>query len=346
MSKWIGNHLSMETYGESHCEKIGIVISGMPKMKINRALLNNMLSRRQGGNKVGTTPRKEADDPEFIRGVHGDEIVSSPVEAVIYNKNVKSTDYNDLYAHPRPSHADYAWYLKDGALDFSGGGRFSGRLTAVYTVAGALALSYLEQKGIKIKAYISSLGGIKGYTYKHKQEIRLCDLPDTLTKQQEKKLLQTAENKDSVGAVVECAVFNFPGGYGNDYFEGLESTISSLLYAIPGVKGVEFGLGFELSSLNGSVANDELYYDESGNVKTKTNHAGGINGGISNGMPIVLSVAFRPTPSIFKKQKTVDLQTKKNTEIQIKGRHDSCIAIRAVPVVESAVALALLDIIM
>lgn len=344
MSKWTGNKLRIETYGTSHSDKIGIVIEGMPRMKINRALLNNMLLRRSGGNGLGTTPRKEADEVEFIHGVKDDEIISSSLEAVIFNKNVRSSDYNELYARPRPSHADYAWYLKEGQLDFSGGGRFSGRLTAVFTVAGALAMSYLNQKGIQIRAYVSSLGGIRGYTYKNKSEIRLSDLPLELSEQQRDKLLKTIEDKDSVGAVVECVTFNFPSGYGNDYFEGLESELSSLLYAIPGVKGVEFGLGFDISSLCGSVANDQLYYSKNGKVETKTNHAGGINGGISNGMSITISVAFRPTPSIFKKQNTIDLQTKTNTEIQIKGRHDSCIAIRAVPVVESAVALALLDV--
>lgn len=343
MSKWKGNKLEIETYGTSHSDKIGVIINGLPHMKIDRSLLSDMLLRRQGGNTIGTTARKEKDIPEFIKGVKNDEIVSSPVEAVIYNNNVKSSDYNDLYARPRPSHADYAWYLKDGTLDFSGGGRFSGRLTAVYTVAGALALSYLEQKGTRIKAYISSLGGVEGYTYKNKSCLSIADLPVSLNEEQLSKLQGTINDSDSVGARVECVVFGVKGGLGNDYFEGLESTISSLLYAIPGVKGVEFGLGFDIANLHGSEANDPFYYSN-GIVKTKTNHAGGINGGISNGMPITLALAFRPTPSIFKTQQTVDLENKKDTEIQIKGRHDSCIAIRALPVVEGAVGLALLDV--
>lgn len=345
MSKWKGNKLEIETYGTSHSDKIGVIINGLPHMKIDRVLLSDMLLRRQGGNTIGTTARKEKDIPEFIRGVINDEIVSSPVEVVIYNNNVKSSDYNDLYARPRPSHADYAWHLKDGTLDFSGGGRFSGRLTAIYTVAGALALSYLEQEGIRIKAYISSLGGVEGYTYKNKSNVNITDLPTSLNGGQQTKLKEAMNDGDSIGARVECVVFGVKGGLGNDYFEGLESIISSLLYAIPGVKGVEFGLGFDIVNLRGSEANDPFYYSN-GIVKTKTNHAGGINGGISNGMPLTLALAFRPTPSIFKAQQTVDLENKRDVEIQIKGRHDSCIALRALPVVEGAVALALLDVIL
>ena len=343
MSKWKGNKLELNLYGTSHDEKIGIVVKGLPKIKINNDKLISFMARRQGGKGLGTTERKETDEPQFIRGVVEGKITDDEVEAVIFNKNKRSNDYNDLYGKPRPSHADYVSYIKEGTLDYRGGGRFSGRLTAPLTVVGGILEDYFSTLGVKATAYIRSVGDIKCQSYKD-EGFDLDTLPPNgLSASAIDEIEKARKNKDSVGAVVECVIRGVRSGIGNDYFEGLESSISSLIYAIPGVKGVEFGEGFDLSKLHGSAANDPLCFDENGNIRTLTNNAGGINGGISNGEDITLSIAFRPTPSISKSQNTVDLVNKTNTTIEIKGRHDCCIAIRALPVVESMCYIALFD---
>lgn len=342
MSKWQGKKISVEIYGESHGEKIGIICKNFPKFKFNKDSLSKFLARRQGGNGYGTTPRKEGDEPIFTG-----EVESGNFEAYILNENKKSQDYSYLYGKPRPSHADYCTYVKDGVLDFSGGGRFSGRLTAPYCVAGGIVKEFLLGKGIRIYAYLQSVGKVEGKSYKEgvsEEELKGISGFPSIDKSQEMifEIESARADGDSVGAICECVVYGLKAGFGNDYFEGLESSISSLVYAIPAVKGVEFGSGFDIAKMRGSEANDGLQYD-SGNVVTKTNNAGGINGGISNGMPITFRVAFRPTPSISKVQNTVDLVNKCNTEISVKGRHDACVAVRALPVIESAVSLAIYD---
>ena len=341
MSKWKGERLSVEIYGTSHGEKIGVVGKGFPAFTVDEEELARFMKRRQGGQGMGSTPRKEEDKPEFLYVENGD------FEAVIYNKQQRSGDYNDLYGKPRPSHADYCSFIKDGTLDYRGGGRFSARLTAPVCIAGGIAKQILEKKNIRVYAYLSAVGRVAGKSYKDgvtEEEIKTMAGFPSLTKG--KEMTEEIENArmdgDSVGAVCECVVFGLPAGVGNDYFEGLEGDIARLLYAVPAVKGVEFGSGFELASMKGSQANDPFYYDGE-TVKTKTNHAGGINGGISNGMPLTMRIAFRPTPSIGKEQQTVDLIGKNNVTIKIAGRHDSCVAVRALPVVESMVCLALLD---
>ncbi len=349
MAKWKGKQLSVEIYGTSHAPEIGVKLKGFPGEEISLTELCSFLGRRKAKNALYSTPRIEEDCPVFLSGMKDEKLTGEPVHAVIYNNNMRSKDYNALYAKPRPSHADYAAYLKDGRLDFSGGGEFSGRLTAPYCIAGGLAKTLLKKRGVCICAYVRSVGNAVGKNFAEKeisyQEItKPAEFPalsniDAMLAEIEKAKLAG----DSVGGVVDCMVFGMPKGFGGALFDGLEGKLSTLLYAIPAVKGVSFGDGFALSRMYGSAANDPFCVDQQGEIRLKSNRAGGINGGISNGETITLSVAFRPTPSISLPQKTVDLTTGKETEITIKGRHDACIVPRAVPVVESAVALGILD---
>lgn len=345
--KFNGDKITVEIYGTSHASEIGVNFSGFPKFKIDETGLKKFMARRSAKNAAYSTSRIEPDEPAFVSGVTDGEIMGD-VHAVIYNRNVRSGDYNELYAKPRPSHADLAAYLKDGRLDFSGGGEFSGRLTAPLCIAGGIAKQILGSRGVKVCAYVSEIGGVKAKSYKtshvtcaETEKIKgfpaLSDVPAI-----EAKILEAKTSGDSVGGVVECIVEGFPAGIGNALFGGLESKISSAVFGIPAVKGVEFGDGFALAEMFGSEANDPIRV-ENGVFYTETNRSGGINGGISNGMPITLAVAFRPTPSIAKPQKSVNLETKENVGIAIKGRHDACIVPRAVPVVEAAVSIALLD---
>lgn len=350
MSKFNGKKISLEIYGESHSEKIGVKASGFPTFTFSKDKLDAFLSKRKASGGVFSTARKEPDLPVFS-GV-ANNTVSGDFIAEIYNVNKKSADYNNLIGKPRPSHADYVTFIKDGVTDFSGGGRFSGRLTAPLCIVGGIALQYLESKGVYVSAYVSSVGEISAKSYhsavfSNKELVEMRDMGEfpSLDKKQEilSEIERAKKDGDSVGGTVECIVYGLKAGLGDNLFDGLEGKISSLIYSIPAVKGVEFGAGFNLAKMKGSQANDELYYDESGNVNFYSNNAGGINGGISNGNEITLKAAFRPTPSIAKKQNTVDVINKRNVEIIIGGRHDACIVPRAVPCVESAVAIALLD---
>ena len=348
MSKFNGKKLSVEIYGESHAEKIGVRVSGMPEVFLDEEKLKAFLSRRKAKNAAFSTARIEDDEPIFY-GVENGRICGG-FSAEIYNKNVRSSDYGDLYGKPRPSHADYGWFKKDGALDFSGGGRFSGRLTAPYCIVGGICKQFLESRGVYIDAYVSKIGRVKGLSYKDKDFstdslATLCgkDFP-ALSNEDEmlERIVRAKKRGDSVGGVIECIVRGFPAGVGDNLFDGLEGKIASLCYSVPAVKGVEFGGGFKMSESSGSRVNDGMYYKD-GKVAFSSNNSGGINGGISNGNYISLSVAIKPTASISRPQKTVDLVSGETVGITIKGRHDSCIAIRAVPVIESAVAIALTD---
>lgn len=350
MSNFNGKNLNIEIYGESHAEKIGVSVKGFPKYEFSLDKLNAFLSRRKASESVFSTARKEADLPVFTGVENG--VISGDFSADIYNQNKRSSDYNNLYGKPRPSHADLVTYFKDGVLDFSGGGRFSGRLTAPLCIIGGICKQYLEDMGVYIEAYVSSVGNINAKSYKTDNFTREFlvnnrdngEFPSLDNKQEILEEIKTAKlNGDSVGGTIECVVYGLKAGVGDNLFEGLEGKISTLCYAIPAVKGVEFGLGFDISKTYGSVANDGIYYDNDGKICFESNNAGGINGGISNGNNVTLRVAFRPTPSIIKQQNTIDLVNKTNTVIEIGGRHDSCIVPRAVPCVESAVAIAILD---
>ena len=349
MSVFKGEKLNIEIYGTSHAEKIGAKVSGFPCLSIDQENLKTVLKRRSPSNSIFSTKRREPDEPIFEKGANNG-VIDGDFEVVIYNKDVKSSDYNELYARPRPSHADLVRYLKNGEKDYRGGGEFSARLTAPLCVVGALSKQYLYEKyGVEILAYISSVGKVDGKSYKtfeiDEEEIKNChqDFP-SLSKKEEmlEEIERVASLGDSVGGIVECIAYRVPHGVGGSLFEGLEGKISNLVYSIPAVKGVEFGDGFDLARTVGSIANDPIRI-VGGKIAVIQNKAGGINGGISNGNPLTLRVAFRPTPSISTNQQTVDLDTMQNVDIKIKGRHDSCVAVRAVSVVECAVAIALLD---
>lgn len=346
MSSWKGKKIEMEIFGESHSQEIGVKAKNLPKVILDEKKLEEFMKRRKASGGAYSTSRIESDKPIFIKG-YDNGTIGGDFEAIIKNTNVKSGDYGDLYARPRPSHADFSEYMKNGTLDFSGGGRFSGRLTAPITIVGGILKQYLESKGIRIYAYLSKVGKVNGKTYSDgitEEELKKERSFPSLTKSDEMigEIEKIKADGDSVGAIADAVVIGLKAGYGNDYFDGLEGKISSLVYAIPAVKGVEFGKGFGFSGLTGSEANDAWRYD-GGKVVSVTNNSGGINGGISNGMDITMRVAFRPTPSIFKEQDTVDLITKENIKIKIAGRHDACVAVRALPVIESMLAIALTD---
>lgn len=327
MSSTIGDNIKISIWGQSHSEAIGVTIDGLPAgIKIDKEKLQKFLDRRAPGQSKYTTPRKEGDKVRFLSGLVNSATCGAPLSAIIENANTRSQDYSNIINTPRPSHADFTAHVKyKGFNDVSGGGHFSGRLTAPLCIAGGICLQILENTGIEINAEIKSIGGEEN-------------------KDKQLEIIENArENLDSVGGIIECVAKNVPVGLGDPIFGGLENKISQTIFGIPAIKGIEFGNGFECASLFGSENNDEFYVNEKGEIKTKTNNHGGILGGISSGMPIVFRVAVKPTPSIAKEQNSVDLTKHKNTKLQIKGRHDPCIAIRAVPCVESACAIALYD---
>ncbi len=340
---WKGRELEVQVWGTSHSAEIGVEVHGFPSESFSTEELQRLMDLRRGGKKFATA-RDEKDVPVF-EGLEKGKLTSC-VKAVLKNQNVRADDYTELYGKPRPSHADYAAYLKDGRLDFCGGGEFSGRMTAPLCVAGGIAKQLLENRGVNVFAYVSAVGKTQGFSYKNCQSLpseREKDFPSVSNaKALTEEILQAKQNGDSVGGIVECVVTGLKGGLGGALFDGLEGKLASLLYAVPAVKGVEFGDGFGFAQSCGSVVNDALEMKD-GKVTFLSNKSGGINGGISNGMPVTMSVAFRPTPSIAKVQKTVDLVAGTNAEISVCGRHDPCIVPRAVPVVEAVVSLALLD---
>ena len=343
------NRLKVEIYGESHAEKIGVKLSGLPiGAKIDIGAIEDMLARRRASNTPWSTPRKEKDEVVFLSGIDG-ETITGEVDAVIFNENVKANDYENIRTIPRPSHADYVSYVKYGKIS-SGGGKWSGRMTAPLCIAGAIAKTLLEKEGICLGAYISRIGNSKGSSYDDNainyEEIKSCqnsELP-TLSNKKEmiEEVLRAKASGDSVGGAIECVVYGLPVGLGDNLFDGMEGAISNCVFAVPGVKGVEFGLGFGFSNGLGSECNDAFGIKD-GKVVTLTNNSGGINGGITNGMPLTLRVAMRPTPSILIEQDSVDLANMTPTKVSVKGRHDSCIVPRAVPAIESAVAIAVYD---
>ena len=343
------NKLKVEIFGESHAEKIGVILGGIPVgSSIDTLKIDEMLARRGASNTPWSTPRKEKDEVVFLRGIENGK-VSGEIEAVIYNKNTRPQDYTNVKVVPRPSHADFVSYVKYGVIP-SGGGKWSGRMTAPLCIAGAVAKDLLERENIKIGAYISSIGSINGKSYKNSQisveEIEAChkELLPTLSNSQEmtSEVMEAKANGDSIGGTIECIVYGLPIGLGDNLFEGMESAISHSVFAVPGVKGIEFGSGFDITKMNGSIANDGFAV-EGNKVITLTNNSGGINGGLTNGMPLTLRVALRPTPSIAVEQDSVNLATMTNEKVVVKGRHDSCIVPRAVAAIESAVAIAIYD---
>ncbi len=313
-------------FGESHGPAIGVVLEGVPSgITLDMDFIHAELARRAPGGSPLATARREADRPQILSGVFGGKTTGTPLCAVIENTDTRSGDYADLKIHPRPGHADYAGELRyEGCNDHRGGGHFSGRLTAPLVFAGAVAKLILKERGVAVSAHISRMAGI--------------DHPTAA--QQEELILAAKDDLDSVGGAISCAVTGLPAGLGSpDFGRNVEGIFSQQLFAVPAVKAVAFGAGFGFADLRGSQANDSFYMD-GGAVKTRTNHAGGINGGITNGMPVEFEVAIRPTPSIAREQDTVDLAHMTDAKLSIHGRHDPCIVQRALPVIEAAAALA------
>lgn len=316
-------------FGESHGRAVGVTISGVkPGLAMDMDFIRCEMARRVPGKGALSTPRKEADAVTILSGVYQGKTTGTPVCAVIENTDLHSEDYAGLSNTPRPGHADYTGTVRyKGFNDPRGGGHFSGRLTAPLVFAGALAKLALRELEISVSAEISNVGGV------------LNPSPQQL----EALILAAREAGDSVGGAVRCTVTGLPAGLGDpDFGRNAEGIFSQHLFAVPAVKAVAFGAGFAFASMHGSQANDPFYLDGD-TVRTRTNHAGGINGGITNGMPVVVEAAFRPTPSISKPQQTVDLRAGQNTELSVRGRHDPCILPRAVVVVEAAAALAACD---
>lgn len=342
ISIYRGNKLTVEIYGASHAEEIGVKVDGFKKGEIySEALLQEFLDRRKAVNTAYSTKRFEPDKCEVKSGANGGLLDGEKFFAVIKNTNTKSGDYNNLIKVPRPSHADFvAWSKYGDGFDYRGGGKFSGRMTAVMCIVGGICKQLLSKKGIEINAFVSQIGKAKGVSYK---DGVLKNNGNLLTDEMQAEITRAHNDGDSIGGKIECVVTGVPVGAGEFMFDSIEGVISKLLFAVPAVKGVEFGAGFDFATMLGSDANDEFYFDNE-TVKTKTNHNGGINGGLSNGMPITFGVVIKPTPSIAKKQNSVDLVNKCNTELTISGRHDACIVPRAVPVIEAVTALAIYDI--
>lgn len=346
MSSSYGKNIRLTVFGQSHSAAIGMTLEGIPAgSKIDMDSLLKFMARRAPGQNSYSTPRKEADKPEFLCGVVDNTTCGTPITAIIRNNDTRSSDYSQLKRIPRPGHADYTAEIKYGGnQDYAGGGHFSGRLTAPLCIAGGICIQLLEKEGIKIITRISSIGNVSdsGALNSSTAEKAFPVVDDTQGEKMQKLIAEVKKNGDSVGGIVECTVTGLPVGLGDPMFDGMENRIAQIIFGIPAVKGIEFGLGFEAAKITGSQNNDPFIY-ENGEVKTETNNAGGILGGITNGMPLTFRTAFKPTPSIAKQQKSVDLMSKQETTLEIKGRHDPCIVPRAVPCVEAAAAIAIYD---
>lgn len=352
MSSMTGNKVKISVFGQSHSECIGVVIDGLPAgKKLDTEKIMQFMNRRAPGRNSFSTARQEPDFPEIVSGVVNGVTCGAPLCAVIHNKNPHSSDYNNIIDTPRPSHADFSGYMKyNGFNDVSGGGHFSGRLTAPLVFAGAVCSQYLYDMGIAVQSHILKIKDISDEKFNpvssENYNIALKDFPVINGEAGEKmkeKIENARMNGDSVGGIVECMITGVKAGVGDPMFDGIENLLAKNIFGIPAVKGIEFGNGFEASSLTGSENND-AFCIENGEIKTATNRNGGINGGITNGMPIIFNTAFKPTPSIFKEQNSVSLAEKCEKKLQIKGRHDPCIVQRAVPVVEAVAAFTILDI--
>lgn len=346
MSSFYHGAIELSIFGQSHSPAIGVTISGLPAgFAIDMDELGAFLRRRAPGRNAWSTPRKEADAPEFLSGLVGNVTCGAPLCAVIRNTNTRSQDYKNLVDIPRPGHADLTAQEKfHGFQDVAGGGHFSGRLTAPLCIAGGICKQLLKEQGVDVFARIDAIAGIED-TSDFTQPVGQKEFPatdDEAAEQMKAAIAQARSSEDSVGGVIRCVVTGAPAGLGEPMFGGLENRISQLVFAIPAVKGLEFGLGFAAAKLCGSENND-AYRVENGKIVTETNHCGGILGGISNAMPIVFRAAVKPTPSIGRAQHSVSLSAMQNEELHIQGRHDPCIVPRAVPCMEAAAAVAIFD---
>ena len=349
-----GENLKLTIFGTSHGPSIGMTLDGIPAgLPVDFDMLQQFLNRRAPGQNAWSTARKEADVPHFSSGLTDGITNGEPIEAVIYNENVRKSDYDELKYIPRPGHADFAAWMKYGLdFDMSGGGPFSGRLTAPLCIAGGLCKQWLEAKGIRIGGRIMSIHDVYDNYFPDPMDPELdsinLDFPvytASVGAQMREKIMDMQSKGDSVGGIIEVFVTGIPAGLGGPMFNSIEGHIAQIVYSIPAVKSLGFGAGFDSAFLRGSENNDQymLVYDK---IKTSTNNCGGILGGITNGMYLSFRVAIKPTPSIAKPQKSVNLKTMEEVTIEIKGRHDPCIVPRAVPVVEAAAAIAIYDLIL
>ena len=352
MSSTYGEHLKLSIFGQSHGAAIGMNLDGIPAgLPVNTEELQTFMERRAPGRNALSTPRKEDDIPEFLSGIVNGYTCGAPIAAIIRNSNTRSSDYDNLKDCPRPGHADFSAHVKyNGYQDVNGGGHFSGRLTAALCIAGGLCKQWLSLRGIEIAAHISEIGGISDapltlnwtnpdFSMIHKD---FPVLNKDAGKQMQEAIYAASADGDSLGGVIECLATGIPAGIGDPMFGGMESRIAQIIYGIPAVKGLSFGSGFDGSRMRGSENNDDFVITE-GCIHTVTNHAGGILGGITNGMPLIFHAAIKPTPSIAKEQNSVSISNKKQIKLQISGRHDPCIVPRAVPVIEAAAAIAIYD---
>ena len=355
MNNTFGRSAALTIFGESHGVSIGAVLDGLPAGEaIDWDAVRTEMARRAPGRNAMSTARSEADAFEVQSGFFNGYTTGTPLCAVIRNGDHRSKDYDQLRHIMRPGHADYSGKIRYGGYnDFRGGGHFSGRLTAPLVFAGAVASQILKRRGVAVGAHILQIGSVRDAAFNPlgedealfeslKQET-LPVLDKTKQSEMEGEIMAAKGDLDSVGGVIECMITGLPAGLGNPFFDSVESALSHMMFSVPAVKGVEFGDGFALASMRGSGANDAFYYDGAA-VKTKTNRNGGINGGITNGMPVLFRAAIKPTPSISRLQETIDTDTQENCTLEIKGRHDPCIVQRAVPVVEAAASWAILDV--
>ena len=358
MKNTYGNNLTLSVFGGSHDPEIGMTLEGFPAgLKLDTKALGALMARRAPGTTPLGTPRKERDLPIFTEGLDENNVTTGGrIRAVIRNENTRSSDYSFIYDTPRPGHADFAALKKYGdGVDLRGGGRFSGRLTAPLCIAGALCLQYLAARGIEIGAHIASVGGVKDTpfdpvlgdpaVFKTLATRPLAVIDEAAGEKMAEVIRQARAVGDSVGGTVECMVTGLEIGLGEHMFDGVEGRLSSLLFAIPAVKGVEFGAGFAVADMLGSENNDP-FITNGQRVTTETNNCGGILGGMTNGMPVVFRIAVKPTPSIAREQRTVSLKRMENTTLSVVGRHDPCILPRVVPVVEAVAAIAMMDLLL
>ena len=324
MASVFGNNIKLSIFGQSHSDAIGISFDGLPcGFKIDMQKLQIFLDRRAPGRNTLTSKRSENDKPEFVSGLFDGKTCGAPIAALIYNEDVKSEDYDDIKDSPRPSHADFTAQCKfRGYQDYRGGGHFSGRLTAALCVAGGIAIQMLERNGITVKAALETVYGNSSGI--------------------DELIAEAISEGDSLGGNIVCSIEGLPCGVGEPMFDGLENRISQAVFAIPAVKGIEFGDGFHLSELRGSEARDEYIMSDE-KIAITGNHNGGILGGISTGETVNFRVCIKPTPSISMPSKSVSFSRGENVELKISGRHDPCIAVRAVPCIEAAAAIAVLD---
>jgi chorismate synthase len=355
MSSSIGNRVKISVFGESHGEAIGCVLDGLPAGEaIDMEEILVQMARRAPGRDKSATPRRETDTPHILSGVFEGHTTGAPLAMTITNENTRSGDYSELARKPRPGHSDYAAHVRyDGFNDIRGGGHFSGRLTATLVFAGAVCRQILRRRGVTIGGHVLEIHGVRDRNF-DPVEIdapmleRLASTPfsvlnPTVEEAMRGEIEAARMEQDSVGGIVEAAAVGLPAGLGSPMFEGVENRLAAMLFGIPAVKGLEFGAGFGFASMRGSQANDPYQYNADGCVVTASNNNGGLLGGITNGMPLIVRACVKPTPSISLPQKTIDLVEGRNTELSVHGRHDPCIVPRALPVVESVMALCLLD---